>query len=127
MTPQEIDFAPELFTEEMHDHVILIFSLEGCKECDRLYQDISDAYDLIAREARSPHQPPISVLVRKVDVTAEARSDKAAFTAKMVQSYQYTPRAHGRLLFPLCVYNGRYIGQYKECYGKFCSVMDDYL
>lgn len=122
-----IDFAPELLCDELHDHVFLILSLEGCEDCDRLYNDIHDAYDLISREPRRTGAPAISIVIHKLDVTCEGRSDKPKFVERLVREYQYKPRKDGRVIFPICVYNNKYIGQYKEGYGTFCSVVEEYL
>ena len=115
-----IDFAPE--REGWYDHHFEIYSLEGCGDCGRLFRAMKDAHQLIAQE-----KTDIPIFVKKIDVTAEVRANKAAFVAKMISDHGYAVREDGRVLFPICIYNGRYIGQYRQCYGKFCSIMDDYL
>lgn len=122
MFEDELDFAPGL--EECHRHVFIIYSLKGCTQCDSLFQAMKDAHALILSESTLAE---ISVFIKKIDVTDKVRSDKAMFVESMIDQFEYVARKDGKVMFPLCVYNGRFIGGYRECYGKFCSVMDEFL
>lgn len=116
---EAFDFS--LSEEALFEHHFQIYSLQGCDDCKKLVQAIHDAYQLISAEKDVP------VYVEKFDVTAEVKANKTAFVAKLIREHGYAVREDGRVLFPICVYNGRFIGHYRECYGKFCSIMDDYL
>ncbi len=119
---QELDFAPGI--EAPHRHIFLIYSLDGCVQCEKLFDAMREAHGLVLAEERS-HD--ISVFAKKIDCTTEARTNKAALVHSLVQNYGYCPREDGRVLFPVCVYNGKAIGGYRECYVKFCSVIDEYV
>lgn len=119
MTALELDFAPEL--EGLHDHVFTILSLEGCGKCDELYAAMEDAHRLISAETKVP------ILVRKIDCTADAKGNKSAFIAKLVKDTGYVPRKDGKVFFPIVIHNDSFLGGYREGYGRFCTVVDQYL
>ncbi len=117
---EELDFAPA--SESNHQHIFLIYSLQGCVQCDKLFHAMKEAHGLVMDD-----NAEIPIFAKKIDSTVEARTNKAAFVERLMENHGYVPRQDGRVLFPICVYNGKVVGGYQEGYVKFCSIVDEYV
>ena len=119
MTAQEIDFDEK---EALHEHVFTILSLDTCKKCDQLFDAMADAHQALQEDDKS-----ISVLVRKIDCTAEVRSNKQAFVDRLIAQHDYFPRRDGWVQFPIVLYNEKFIGHQNDAMTRFYSIVDQYL
>ena len=114
-----LDFHP--FLEIPHEHQFTLLGLQGCIQCDKLFEAFAEAHRTCMLEK------PISLVIRKIDATTSVFADKPLFVKKLIEEFDYLPREDGKVHFPVVIYNGKYLGGYREAYGKFASIVDDLL
>jgi hypothetical protein len=119
MTAQEIDFDEK---EALHEHVFTILSLDTCRRCDQLFDAFKEAHFSLEEDDKA-----VSVLVRKIDCTAEVRSDKQKFVDRLIAHHGYFPRRDNWVQFPIVLYNEKFIGHQNDALTRFYSIVDQYL
>ncbi len=106
-------------SETTSRHNFLLLSIDGCSYCGELWDTMETAHSLSV-------DGYVSMQCEKVDVTDLVRKGpetKQKFVEAMKTKYGYQTAKNGRVMFPIVIYNGRYIGGYKEGNELFCTLM----
>ncbi len=98
-------------------HKFLILSKGGCFRSAELWSVMATANCLAG-------DVDVSIHCERVDVTdMVTETNKRTFVEDITTKYGYTP-PEDEMIFPIVIYNGRFIGKFKEGNDLFCSLLE---
>jgi glutaredoxin len=111
----KLDFSDS----ELPDHRFIVLSIEGCRYCDMLWEEMENIHSTGLKA---------SVRCQKMDVTDMVRHSperKELFVQGLELKSGYVRAENGRVMFPIVLYNGNYIGGYREGNHRFVTLMQN--